>query len=127
MASSKSQTQQKLEDWAEAVKDRLVRAMKAKGISQRDLGEAAGVTGSAIAQRVGREGSCRDWWALYRIVEALGNISADELLGLKPATGVAPVDRRLMERALKKARSATRDGAASVEALRAALGNPEEP
>ena len=115
------QARRERDAWADGVKDRITSAQKSAGLTQRTLGKRVGVTGSAIAQRIGREGSLREWWTLYRLCATL-NVSADVLLGLKTPTGPAGVDRRLIESALRKSRAASEAGDAAAAALLEALG-----
>lgn len=105
LVASDKRTDEPAEDreaWADAVKDRLQKILERKGLSQRQLGEQLGITGSAVSQRIGREGSMREWWQLFRFAKAVG-VSADELLGLTPPTqasqAVSPqVIRRLLQK-----------------------------
>lgn len=96
------------EAWADTVKDRLQAALDAKGLSQRELGKKVGITGSAISQRMARENSLKDWWALFRIAQELG-VSADEILGLKPGGKTQAVDPRLVKRLVLKLEDVAQD------------------
>ena len=69
---------------------RIRAARIARGMTQADLAEAIGVSRSAVAQwETDRAGQVRG--NLARVAEVLG-VSADHLVGGKPASDLAPVD-----------------------------------
>src|SRR5262245_24281703 len=81
--------------WLDGGRDRLSSGMAARGFSQRDLAERIGITGSAVAQWMGRESSLADWWRLRQVAQALG-VRADWILGL-PDEPAAPAIAELAE------------------------------
>jgi len=97
-------TEQKSQDeWLEGVRDRIAAAMKARGVSQRGLAEQLGITGSAVAQWGGRDGSLLHWYRLASVAQALG-VSADWILGLPAETPALGVDPRTVQRLIRRLR-----------------------
>lgn len=94
--------------------------MSARGLSQRDLGDRLGISGSAVAQWMGREGTFAQWWRLRAVAIALG-VSADSILGLPEAPPLpTPIDPRVIHRLidqLEKAAALNEKAAAEVRKL----------
>lgn len=92
---------------AQAVADAISTALQRRGITQRALASAAGVTEGAVSGWVSPDSDKQtllQWRRLADICRRLG-VSADELLGLGPAaTGPSPLDVAAAVEHLDKAR-----------------------
>lgn len=81
----------------ERLGERLARLRKAKGLSQVELARAIGVAQPIVSKY--ESGELRLHGELIVVLAGLLDVSADELLGLEPASSPqAPKDRRLVRR-----------------------------
>lgn len=85
--------------WQDAVRDRISQRKLALGLSQRVLGARLGVSGSAVAQWMGRESSFASWRTLAKLAKEL-RVSTDWLLGLAPEMQ-GPAVERVIERTIE--------------------------